>query len=471
MAIDVAPFLSHPGFAGLDARGRDAGPACVSNQYIMDGDLRRAADEVLIRYGGDAFPNLFRSAKGSVVVDDEGREILDFTSGQMCATLGHNHPAITAAIKESCDTALHMFSGMIPEPVVKLGMKLREWLPAPLQKSLLLNTGSESNEAALRLAKITTGGYEVIALGGSWHGTTGGSAAATFASDRRGYGPKVPGNHVLPEPNAYRCPIKHCRDNCDMSCLRVGLNMFDMASDGAPAAILAEPVISAGGIIVPPAGYFEELQRAAHDRGMHLIFDEAQTAFGRLGTSFAATKLGVTPDIMSVSKTLGGGLPLSATITTAEIEERAHQAGFTFYTSHVSDPLPASVGLAVLETIAKEELMPRAIAMGEYLSGALRDLQQRHEAIGDIRGAGLLLGVELVRDRQSREPFHALGALTTQRCFELGLSMNIRRRPERGSVWRIAPPLTVSKDEIDRAVTILDQALSESLDEIRKERG
>ncbi len=432
----------------------------------MDPELRAAAKDALIRYGGDAFPNLFRTAKGTIVTDDEGREILDFTSGQMCATLGHNHPAITTAIKNSCDTALHMFSGMIPESVVKLGRLLADWLPPPLQKSLFLNTGSESNEAALRLAKITTGGYEVIALGGSWHGTTGGSAAATFASDRRGYGPKIPGNHVIPEPNAYRCPIEHCRDTCDMSCLRVGLKMFDMATDGEPAAIIAEPVVSAGGIIVPPEGYFDQLKSAAQDRGMKLIFDEAQTAFGRLGTATAAAKLGVVPDIMTLSKTLGGGLPLSATVTSAEIEEEAHHAGFTFYTSHVSDPLLANVGLAVLDTIAREELMPRAILMGEYLTKGLRDLQQRHEAIGDIRGDGLLIGVELVKDRHAREPFHDLGALTTERCFELGLSMNIRRRPERGSVWRIAPPLTVSTEEIDRAVTILDQALTESLDKI-----
>lgn len=434
----------------------------------MDHELRTEANNVLIRYGGDAFPNLFHSAKGSVVTDDEGREILDFTSGQMCATLGHNHPAITAAIRHSCDTALHMFSGMIPEAVVKLGKLLAEWLPPPLQKSIFLNTGSEANEAALRLAKVSTGGYEVIALGGSWHGTTGGSAAATFASDRRGYGPKVPGNHVIPEPNAYRCPIEHCRDACDMSCMRVGLKMFDMASDGAPAAVIAEPIVSAGGIIVPPEGYFEQLRQAAHDREMYLIFDEAQTAFGRIGAKFAATKLAVTPDIMTVSKTLGGGLPLSAAITSAEIEEKAHQAGFTFYTSHVSDPLPANVGLAVLQALHEEDLIERAGKMGAYLESSLRALQQRHEAIGDVRGEGLLLGVELVKDRQSREPYHALGALTTQRCFDLGLSMNIRRRPERGSVWRIAPPLTVTTEEIDRAVSILDQALSESLDEVAR---
>jgi 2,2-dialkylglycine decarboxylase (pyruvate) len=434
----------------------------------MDQELRQAAKDLLIRYGGDSFPSLFRSARGAVVTDDEGREILHFTSGQMCATVGHNHPAIVAAIKESCDTAIHLFSGMIPETVVKLAQKLGEWLPPPLKRSLFVNTGSEANEAALRIAKLATGGYEVIALGGSWHGTTGASAAASYASDRRGYGPKVPGGHVIPEPNAYRCPVEHCRDTCDMTCLRIGLKMFDMASDGAPAAAIVEPVISAGGVIVPPEGYFEAVREACDARGMLLIFDEAQTAFGRVGDRFAATKLGVTPDIMSVSKTLGGGVPLAATITSEALEEKAHKAGFTYYTSHVSDPLPAAVGLAVLETIEREALIPRAVEMGAYLRTGLETLQQRYEAIGDVRGDGLLLGVELVEDRETRKPFHRLGAATTARCFELGLSMNIRRRPERGSVWRIAPPLTVTTGEIDRALDILDRSLKDGLDAVAR---
>ena len=432
----------------------------------MTSELRDAADDLLIRYGGDAFPNLFRSARGSYVVDDEGREILDFTSGQMCATVGHNHPAIVAAIKESCDTALHLFSGMLPEAVVKLAAKLSEWLPPPLKRSLFVNTGGESNEAALRMAKLATGGYEVVGLGGSWHGTTGTAAAASYASDRRGYGPKVPGNYIIPEPNAYRCPIGHCRDDCDMTCLRAGLNLFDAATDGAPAAFIAEPIISAGGIIVPPAGYFEALREACDERGMLLIYDEAQTAFGRLGAKFAADKLGVVPDIMTVSKTLGGGIPLAATITSDALEEKAHAAGFSYYTSHVSDPLPAFVGLAVLDTIEREALIERAAEMGTYLKSGLETLQQRHEAIGDVRGDGLMIGVELVKDREGREPDHALGALTTQRCFELGLSMNIRRRPERGAVWRIAPPLTVSRGEIDAALEILDRSLKDSLDRL-----
>jgi 2,2-dialkylglycine decarboxylase (pyruvate) len=331
---------------------------------------------------------------------------------------------------------------------------------------MFVNTGSESNEAALRMAKMVTGGYEVIALGGSWHGVTGQAAALSFASGRRGYGPKVPGVSVIPEPYSYRCPIEHCRDTCDMSCMKVGLNMFDMASEGAPAAIIAEPILSAGGVIVPPEGYFKKLRQEASKRGMMLIFDEAQTAFGRIGHKFAATQLGVTPDIMTVSKTLGGGLPLAATITSDEIEEKAHEKGFAYYTSHVSDPLPALAGLAVLETVESENLIERANEMGSYLRGNLESLQQKYEAIGEIRGQGLLLGIDLVKDRESREPHLELGDITTRRCMELGLSMNIKRRPERGAVWRIAPPLTISKQEIDKGTEILDRALREGLDEL-----
>jgi 2,2-dialkylglycine decarboxylase (pyruvate) len=434
----------------------------------MSTDLRSAAQEYMIRYGGDTFPNLFRSARGSVVIDDTGREILDFTSGQMCATLGHNHPAIVEAVRRAGEEAFHLFSGMIPEVVAELAARLAtDWMNPPLQKSIFVNTGSESNEVALRIAKMYTGGYEILAVGGSWHGVTGGTSAVSFASDRKGYGVPVPGVFVMPEPNEYRPYIKGLSgEDSALACLEIGLKMFDMASSGRRAAIVIEPIISAGGVLVPPRSYMQALRRAADERGMLLIFDEAQTAFGRIGERSASDFFGVVPDIMTVSKTLGGGIPLAATITSGKIEEDVHRKGFTFYTSHVSDPLPARVGLAVLETIQREDLIQRARTMGGYLREQLQELGKRYEAIGDVRGEGMLLGVELVQDRESRLPHHQLGALTTQRCFELGLSMNIRRRPERGSVWRIAPPLTISKADIDRGLAILEQALRESLDEL-----
>jgi 2,2-dialkylglycine decarboxylase (pyruvate) len=421
----------------------------------------------LIHYGMEFAPRLIAKARGTMLWDTDGKEIIDFTSGQMCSTIGHNHPRIVDAIRSACDGALHLFSGMLSPPVVALSQRLAALLPPQLSRSLFLSTGGEVNEAALRMAKLHTGKFEVVAMTGSWHGMTAAAASSTYVAGRKGYGPAVPGTMAIPAPNAYHCPIRHCRDKCDMTCLDVGFDMIDAQSTGSLAAVIAEPVQSSGGVIVPPDGYFKAMKKKCDERGMMLIFDEAQTAFGRLGTNFAFEQTGVTPDFLALSKTLGGGLPLAATVTSDEIAESCRSKGFMHPTSHVSDPLPAAVGLAVLDVIAEENLNERAIVMGDHLQAGLRQLQQKHEIIGDVRGYGLLQGIELVKDRHSREPDAVLGRKITKRCMDLGLSMNIVSVGVMSAVWRIAPPLTVSKDEIDRGVEIMDQAISSVLAEGR----
>ncbi|HLI12173.1 MAG TPA: aspartate aminotransferase family protein [Alphaproteobacteria bacterium] len=416
-------------------------------------------DRHLIRYGMDMVPTPILRARGSVLWDANGREILDFTSGQMCATIGHNHPRIVEAIRKACDGALHLYSGMVGPAVLALAERLAGLLPPKLSKAIFLSTGGEANEAALRMAKLSRGRHEVVGLTGSWHGMTAGAAASTYAAAHQGYGPAMPGTLAIPAPNAFRCPIRHCRDRCDMSCLDVGFDMVDAQSTGSLCAVIAEPVQSSGGVIVPPEGYLPKLRQKCDERGMLLILDEAQTAFGRLGANFAFEVFGVEPDILSLSKTLGGGLPLAATVTSDAIEEDCQAKGFVHATSHVSDPLPAEVGLAVLDVIAEEDLNRRAIEMGAYLKDGLLALQQRHEMIGDVRGFGLLLGVELVKDRHTREPDPARGRAITRRCMELGLSMNIVSVGGMAAVWRIAPPLTVTREEIDRGLAIMDEAI------------
>ena len=193
---------------------------------------------------------------------------------------------------------------------------------------------------------------------------------------------------------------------------------------------------------------------------MLLILDEAQTGMGRTGHLFAFQRDGITPDILTLSKTLGAGLPLSAVMCSAEVEERCHQRGFLFYTTHVSDPLPAAVGLKVLEVVQRDDLTARARLMGARLEKGLRELQSRHECIGDVRGRGLLRGVEIVADRTTKIPASELGAAITRACMSLGLSMNIVQLPGMGGVFRIAPPLTVSEQEIDLGVELLDKAIT-----------
>ncbi len=422
---------------------------------------KEKAKEVMVRYCGEFSPVIIEKTRGSYMYTSEGQAILDFTSGQMCSILGHNHPAVVQAIQKSCQQSMHLLSTILSPPVIELCEKLSEILPEGLQKTLLLNTGSESNEAALRMAKLYTGGFEVIGYTGSWHGMTAGSQAHTYSYTRSGYGPVAPGSLAIPAPYAYRCPIRHCQGTCDNSCLEVGIELADRQSVGAYAALIAEPVLSAAGIVDLPPAYVKRLQEICMQRGMLLIFDEAQTAMGRLGYYFAFERDGIVPDILTLSKTLGGGLPLAATTTSREIEEECHKKGFLYITSHVSDPLPAEVGLAMLRTLEAEDLLENARTQGAYLLDQLKELQLKHECIGDIRGRGLLLGVEIVSDREMKTPGVELGEKISDRCLELGLNMNIVRVKGFSGVFRIAPPLNVTREEIDLGVSILDQAISE----------
>jgi 2,2-dialkylglycine decarboxylase (pyruvate) len=272
------------------------------------------------------------------------------------------------------------------------------------------------------MAKMTTGGFEVVGFDRSWHGVTGGAAASTYSGARQGYGPTLPGSLALPTPDAYRSPFVTNGHYNWQEELDFGFQMLDRQSVGRYAAFIAEPILSAAGIIELPPGYLKALQNKCIERDMLLVLDEAQTGLGRTGDRFAFEHEGVVPDILTLSKTLGAGLPLSATITSAEIEQQCHDQGYIF-----------------------EQLLT---------------LKQRHAPIGDVRGRGLMLGVELVEDRESKTPARKLGLDVSRRCLELGASLNIGRH-SMANIFRIAPPLTVSREQIDTAVSILDQALTE----------
>lgn len=423
-------------------------------------DDRRASR--LIRYGGTFFDDLIVRAEGSYVETAEGRRVLDFTAGQICATVGHNHPRVGAAIRQALDEVVHLNSWMLSPPVLELAETLLATVPAPLERAMFLSTGGESVEAAVRMAKLRTGRFEVASLTRSWHGLTGGAAALTLAAGHRGYGPVMPGSFALPAPYAYRCPVRHCDGDCDCTCLEAGFDLFDQASVGSPAAVVAEPVLSAGGVIVPPPGYFARLAELCTERGMLLVLDECQTGLGRLGTMYGFELYRLVPDFLVLSKTLGGGIPIGAVLTSAAIEEDCFERGFLHVTSHVSDPLPAAAAKAVLEVVRDEDLPGRARRSGERLLAHLRELQGRHETVGDVRGAGLLCGLELVEDRDTRRPAERLGLELSEECERRGLSINLVRGGSGGAAncLRMAPPLTVSDDEIDLAADVLDSSLA-----------
>src|SRR6266851_3706378 len=375
-------------------------------------------EDFLIRYAHDFAPFIVARASGSWLETTEGQRILDFTSGQICSTIGHNHPQLVAAVQRSLEEVIHLNSWMLSEPVLALAERLVGLVSSQLDKVILVNTGGEANEIALRLAKMYTGRFEMVGLTRSWHGLQAGVASLNLAGGHAGYGPMMPGTLTLPAPYAYRCPIRHCQGSFDCSCLEAVFEVIEQQSVGSLCAVIAEPVLSAGGVIVPPSDYFERLRKLCDERGMLLIVDEAQTGFGRLGTMFGFELYGVEPDILSVSKTLGGGVPLAATFTSSVIESDCYSKGFMHVTSHVSDPLPAAVGLAVIEVIEEEGLVEQAKLRGEYLLARLHELQERYEQIGEVRGKGLLVGLELVEDRVTKKPDDQLGVAVGNECLQ-----------------------------------------------------
>lgn len=423
----------------------------------------RSADRHLVRYSGAGgfTREIIESAAGSFLSTVDGRRILDFTSGQMSAILGHSHPEIVATVRERIGTLDHLYSGMLSRPVVELAERLAASLPDPLDKVLLLTTGAESNEAAIRMAKLVTGRHEIVSFARSWHGMTQAAASATYSSGRKGYGPAAPGNFAIPTPNRYRPDFTTPEGELDWQRqLDYGFDLVDAQSVGSLAACIVEPILSSGGVLEPPPGYLAALQRKCRERGMLLILDEAQTGLCRTGTWYAFERDGVVPDILTLSKTLGAGLPLAAVVTSRDIEQTAHDRGFLFFTTHVADPLVAAVGNTVLDVLERDKLDRRARELGGALTDGLRQLAIRHAVIGDVRGRGLLVGLELVLDRETKESSDELGAAVTRRCLELGLHMNIVQLPGMGGVFRIAPPLTATEDEIELGLTILDEAIS-----------
>ena len=420
----------------------------------MDSAFKARAGKHLLHYGCEFANFVPVRASGCWLYDASGTRMLDFTSGQMSSILGHSHPEVLATIREAAGRLDHLFSAMISEPVVGLAEKLAEQVPQ-LPKSMFLSTGGEANEAAIKLAKTVTGKWEIVTFTKSYHGVTAGSAAATFKIGRTGVGPLAPGYYAIPAPNAYkpRFPGVDWRRELDDA-----FEQVDAQCTGNLAAFIGEPILSSGGVIDLPPGYLAALKAHCEQRSMLLILDEAQTGLGRTGTMFAHQRDEVVPDIMTLSKTLGAGMALSAVMTGDKVAAAADERHYFFYTTHVNDPLPAAVGLKVLEIVLRDRLTERAREMGERLGNGLLRLKQRYPCIGDVRGRGLLRGLEFInvgpRDATS------ISNAVTEAAMDIGLAANIVRSGTSGGTMRIAPPLIVKDEELDEGLALLDRAIA-----------
>ncbi|KAG4420435.1 hypothetical protein IFR04_006451 [Cadophora malorum] len=417
------------------------------------------ADKYVLSTGVPSSPVIITRAKGTRLYDAHNNSILDFTSGQMSSLLGHSHPEIVAVVQKYVAELDHLLSNMITHPVVNLAERLARHLPSPLQKSFFLNTGSESTEAAIKMAKLYTGKFEIVAFSASYHGLTQGAGSATYSAGRKNGGPSVPGQLAFPAPYAYRSPFKKADGEYDWETeMDYAWGMIDRQSVGSLAAFIVEPILSTGGILEPPEGYLKRLSEECKRRGMLLLMDEAQTGVGRTGKMFAFEHHGIVPDILALSKTLGCGLPLASVSTTVEIERGCKEAGFLWLTTHLNDPLTAAVGDKVLEIVERENLCQAAEERGDQLRSGLLKLQKKYWCIGDVRGRGLLQGIEIISDLKTKAPGSDLGQAVSERAMECGLSCNIVNLPGMGGVFRLAPSVTVSAEEIEEGLRILDDA-------------
>jgi 2,2-dialkylglycine decarboxylase (pyruvate) len=432
---------------------------------------REAAREIARRWmiptesssymGGLEDQPILASSQGVTVTDTDGRTYLDFQSGQMGAALGHQHPRMVARITQTMQTMFHATNTMLNVARLRLHEKLGKLLPPPLSKSLFLVSGSDSIEGSIDLARKATGGIDILGLHAGLHGSTSFiSRSVSFAWNRKKHA-VAPGTQAILAPYCYRCPLKLSFPGCDLQCLKTSMELADANFTGKPAAFIGEPILSAGGVIVPPPGYYRALQTEMRARGMLVIMDEAQTGLGKTGRMFGFQhEEGFAPDIIALSKHFGGGLPISAVCTTADVADRAVANGYFATRSHATDPLLCAAGEESLDIVVEEDMPGRAARIERQVKAAFAAMAQDFPLIGDIRGRGVLLGIELVTDRETRAPADAEAKAIAQYCLEKGLIFQLRGVGGRLNVIRLVPPMVATEAEVDRALSILRDAIA-----------
>jgi 2,2-dialkylglycine decarboxylase (pyruvate) len=411
--------------------------------------------------GLESRPVLARS-KGSIVVDTNGKEYLDFQSGQMGAALGHQHPRIVAVIEKTMKSMMHASNTMLNVPRLKLHERLGKLLPKPLEKSLFLVSGSDSIEASIDLARKATGGLDVVGFHAGLHGSTSYlTRSVTFNWDRRNHSIVAPATQSILTPYCYRCPLNLTFPGCGLQCLKTSLEMADANFTSKPAAFIGEPILSAGGVIVPPPGYYKAVREACDDRGMLLIFDESQTGLGKTGKLFGFQhEAGVDPDIITISKHFGGGFPISAVCSTASGAGAAVKNGYFATRSHATDPLACAAGEESLNIVVDEDLSGRAARIEKRIRSAFKQMAKEFALISDVRGRGVLLGIELVTDRKSKTPADKETRSIFEHCLNAGLIFQLRGVRKLKNVIRLVPPMTTTDAEVDRAMAILYDAFA-----------
>ena len=400
-------------------------------------------------------PLVVDHAKGMFVYDVEGREYLDFFGGILTISVGHCHEKVTKAIQEQTQKLQHISTLYPTEQLVRLAEKLAQITPGRLQKSFFTNSGTEANETAVLVAQLHTRCQDVMALRHSYSGRS--QLAMSLSGHYAWRLTPTPSSaiHHIPNAYCYRCPFGLTYPSCDLKCAKDLEGAIQTATSGRIAAFIAEPIQGIGGFITPPKEYFQEIVRIVRKYGGLFICDEVQTAWGRTGGKmFGIEHWGVEPDIMTFAKGMANGVPIGATIATPEVADSIK--GFSISTFG-GNPVTSAAALATIEVIEEEGLVQNAAAMGGRLRQGLEGLKEKFPMIGDVRGMGLMQGLEVVGVNKSPDPE------AVRRIFELTRhhGLLIGKGGLMGNVIRISPPLNVTKDQIDQALKLLDRSFSE----------
>jgi 4-aminobutyrate aminotransferase len=404
------------------------------------------------------YPLVIARGEGAFVEDVDGNVFLDCTAGIAVTATGHSHPQVVEAIVDQARRFLHMSgTDFYYEPQVRLGEELSAIAPMPgPHRSFFANSGTEANEAALKLAKFATKRQNLIAFLGAFHGRTWGSLSMTASkpAQRRGFAPFVPGVYHAPYPNCYRCPVNATPDACAAECLRfIEEQIFvHLVSPDEVAAILVEPIQGEGGYIVPPDVFLERLREISTRYGMLLIVDEVQSGMGRTGRMFAIEHTGVEPDVVTMAKGIASGLPLG--VATARSDVMSWPPG-THASTFGGNPVACAAALATIRLV-RDSLMKNAEVVGAHMLAGAKALMDKHQIIGDVRGRGLMIGLELVRDRRTKERATRERDEIVRACFRHGLLVLGAGQ----NAIRFSPPLVLTKEQADTALRILDQVLS-----------
>lgn len=407
-------------------------------------------------------PLIISEAKGARVKDITGRQYIDFAGGVGVLNVGHCPDALVEALRDQAGKYIHTcFHLMMYEPYIALAEKLSHIVPGDFpKKTLLANTGAEAIENGVKVARYFTKRPGVIAFEGGYHGRTllALSLTGKVKPYKLGFGPFVPGVYRIPYAYCYRCPLGMEYPSCDLRCADYVKEVFRVhAPSQEIAALVVEPVLGEGGIVVPPTGYLERVKGICSEEGIVFIADEVQTGMGRTGKMFACQHFGLAPDVIIVGKSLAGGLPLSAVTGRGEIMDAPHVGGLGGTFS--GNPLACRAAMEVIAMIQDNALTSRAVEIGRRTVDRLKGFQEEFPIIGHIRWLGAMIGLELVRDRRTKEPATKETRQVIKSCYERGLV--ITRSGAFSNVIRTLMPLVITDEEIDEGLSILEKVLRE----------